>query len=210
MGSIKGKDVLGGAATGATIGSIVPGVGTAIGGAVGAIGGGLYDLFSSDPSGPDPTQVAAQQKLDAMKAAGDTLAAYRPVAQQQRLNGMNAQLGLYNGAVNTMNSMYGGQPPPPMHQMDPSGLRMPGDVPGQLGAHPLTPQLSQRQGAPPGMTMGTPQFPTPPQLTPRPLAGGGGAMGRPTFPGGGPPMPFNGAGPRPSMDDAISQLGRGR
>lgn len=209
MGSIKGKDVLSDAAAGATAGSLFGPWGTAIGGAGGAIYGGLSDLFSSDP-GPDPTQVAAQQKLDAMKAAGDSLAAYRPVAQQNRLNGMNAQLGLYNGAINTMQSMYGGQPPPPMRQMDPSGIRMPGDVPGQLGAHPLTPQLSQRQGAPPSMTMGAPHFPTPPQLTPRPLAGGGGAMGRPTFPGGGPPIPFSGTGPRPSMDDAISQLGRGR
>jgi phage tail tape-measure protein len=40
-----GKDALSWGATGAMLGSIVPGVGTAVGGAVGATAGGLYGLY---------------------------------------------------------------------------------------------------------------------------------------------------------------------
>lgn len=190
MGKIKVGDVAGGAATGAAVGSIVPGVGTAIGAGVGAIGGGLYDLFASDDPGPSATDIAAQQKLDAMKMAAGQLQAYRPIAAQNRMQGMNNQLGLFQGAMNTMQSMYGGQPPPAMRPMGPGGLRMPGDVPGALAAHQSPPMLAPRQGAPLGPTMGAPTFPQ----AQRPIPG-----------------PLNRPVPRPpTLDSAISQLGGGR
>ena len=46
LSGLKGS--LGGAATGAALGSFVPGIGTAIGGGLGAIGGGLTGLLSSE------------------------------------------------------------------------------------------------------------------------------------------------------------------
>lgn len=49
QGEETAKGALGGAATGATIGSVVPGVGTLIGGGAGAVIGGLAGYFGSSP-----------------------------------------------------------------------------------------------------------------------------------------------------------------
>src|SRR5215217_5088719 len=115
-----------GAATGATIGSIIPGVGTGLG----AVAGGglslLYDLGDSifgGSSGPSAEEVAAQQKLDAMRKASQQIQAYRPIAAQGRMQNMQNRMGMYQGVANTLQGMYGGAPPQaPTARLD-SGVR---------------------------------------------------------------------------------------
>lgn len=66
--------MLAGGATGAAVGSIIPGVGTAVGGAVGAVGGGILDLMgrSSGARGAatDATASIIEQARQAAKRIG--------------------------------------------------------------------------------------------------------------------------------------------
>jgi hypothetical protein len=71
------KDAAGGAATGATIGSVIPGVGTLIGGGIGALGGWLFggddDKKKDDEHPEDPYTKLLREHSDKLSGTGGDL-----------------------------------------------------------------------------------------------------------------------------------------
>lgn len=65
------KDASGGAALGAQIGSVIPGVGTLIGGGIGLLGGGLYGALTGNKQARDQNSVIQKQLADKAKAKED-------------------------------------------------------------------------------------------------------------------------------------------
>lgn len=65
------KDASAGAALGAQIGSVIPGVGTLIGGGIGLVGGGLYGALTGNKQARDSNDVIQKQLADKAKVKED-------------------------------------------------------------------------------------------------------------------------------------------
>jgi hypothetical protein len=107
MGTIRGRDVATGAATGATVGSAIPGIGTLAGGAIGGAGGLLYDLLSNNDADSNAVAQANAAKLAAMQAEAQKLDAMRPEIAQRTMNMTANRMSALQGANNVLATLYG-------------------------------------------------------------------------------------------------------
>lgn len=119
-----GTAALGGAATGAALGSVVPGIGTAVGAVGGAIVGGLGSLLGGSSTPP-----ALPNITDPVTGAQITDANGTVVASQQALNDYNQTLSTQNGAQN-QSDVYNAE----------------GQIASGQGPNPALAQLNQTTG----------------------------------------------------------------
>ena len=114
-------DTLGGAGTGAMIGSIIPGIGTAIGGIVGGVGGLLWGLYNRLSEAEDEIEKAKAED----KSTDFSSEAWRAKAR----NLLNMQQGEWiwgKGFQNNVNSMSGTNRQGAMNHLNQGGTYMDG------------------------------------------------------------------------------------